>query len=145
MSGLGKQSKIKKEKTAVDKTVPPPPSVAAAEGPTTEETVAFPTFCVIEGHEAQVVQREVRLDQSGQLVEFAIMLQMRPEGDDAWMEVERVDCAHGEVHVDQTGKDGVVVKNHAIVPPACRSDLDKALKWACDYIWDIEERTVTWA
>lgn len=96
--------------------------------------------------EGQVVQRYVRIEQTGELVEFAIMLQVRPaDTDEAWIDVERVDCAHDFVHVDRCSKDGTTRKETNVVPPGVRGDLDAAVRWAEDYIWSIEERMGSWS
>lgn len=123
-----------------------PSPVCAPEGPTIADETCYPTWSSIEGLEAQVVVRTVRLEQGGVLTSFAVMLQVRSEGtDEGWMDVERVDCAHGEVHVDLYRQNGAKEKSRDLVPLECRSNLDKALTWAMDYIWDIERRTIGWA
>jgi hypothetical protein len=145
----GKQAERKREKQVVDLSIQPapdPPPIVIPAGLTTEDEAVLPAWSCIEGWEAQVVQRTVRSVQTGQLTDFAVSLQTRPEGsDEGWSDVERVDCAHGSgVHVDQYKADGTKKKVHEVVPDDCRKSLDKALTWALDYIWDVERRTTGW-
>lgn len=84
--------------------------------------------------EVQVVSRR-RVDPStDRLVDFAVVLQLRPAGDDAWIDELRVDCEHGFVHVDRN-RGGRTVKDDTSVPPECRNNLDLAYGWAQDLIW----------
>ena len=123
----------------------PDPPVVETSVPTDEDETVFATLSCIDGMEAQVVTRTVRARQTGELVEFAIMLQVRDEGtEEAWCDVERVDCAHGQVHADRYTKGGTKYKDYHVVPQGCQDDLDAALKWATDYIWDVERRTTGW-
>jgi hypothetical protein len=79
-----------------------------------------------------------RAAEGGQLVDFAVCLQARdPEADEGWIDLERVDTAHGHVHVDKSDGNGKFVKDFTIVPADCRKDLDKAYKWASARIWTI--------
>lgn len=90
--------------------------------------------------EVQLVQRVRRYPESGRLVDFCVSIQTRDaDVDEGWCDVERVDCAHGVVHVDRDAG-GASEKDTDSVPPDVRDDLDKAYAWALDYIWDVEEK-----
>jgi hypothetical protein len=121
------------------------PPWGSDEGETFEEDDVQPTFSPVDGYEAQVVIRRKRYVSGGELRGFAAMLQVRQEGaDDGWVDVERIDTAHGMVHIDRTTADGAPVKDTAKVPARCRANLDAALRWASDYIWDLEARFTGW-
>lgn len=120
----------------------PPPALDGS--PAAEEVLILPTYCPEPGLEAQVVQRVKRADHSGQLQEFAIMLQVRGLRSGLWLDVVRVDCAHGSApHIHRFHRDGREMKSADTVPPECR-ELDPALKWATEYVWDIERRIAEW-
>lgn len=94
-----------------------------------------------EDHEAQIVVVTYRRNRGGKLEEFAVMLQIRrADTDEGWIDVERIDFAHGTVHVDRYDGDGNKTKDYDAVPPECRDDHDAALRWALGYIWDLERR-----
>lgn len=112
--------------------------------PTQDTHDIFPIPCPIKSHEAQIIKREKRIEQTGQLSEFAIMLQIRADDADDWLDVARVDCAHGSVHVDRCSRSGVQTKDEGIVPSRCKTDLDAALKWAVTHIWDTDGRLNEW-
>jgi hypothetical protein len=85
----------------------------------------------------QIVDRQVRAEPGGQLVDFAVVLQGRSEGtDEAWGDVARVDCSTGYVHVDEGDKK----HDSSFVPPECKTDLEAARRWALGYCWDVDER-----
>lgn len=141
------RGKLQNQRGLVDGTIQPEPEEIA---PTyaDSDVVADVKAHLIPGFgdwEVQIVERTVRLAESGQLVEFAAMIQVRAEGtDDDWVDVERVDCAHGHVHVDQFDSSGKQTKNERVVPEECKTDLDRARVWGSDYIWDIETRMRGW-
>jgi hypothetical protein len=112
--------------------------------PSTVIVLVHPIAGHAENYEGQVVQRMRRANPSGELLEFATMLQVRAEGADGWNDVVRVDCSHGFVHIDRYRPDGTSMKDEASVPTECRDDLDAALKWANDFVWDLEERFGEW-
>lgn len=145
MSGRSLQGKRKSQHRASDMSAPLAPDIAPYVGPTTEhEDVIFAGQ--INGYDLQVVSRTVRADQGGRLVDFAVCLQARAaDADEGWAEVERVDCAHGFVHVDRLDADGRAIKDKDLVPGDCRTDLDRAMTWAHRYIWDIQARMTGWA
>jgi hypothetical protein len=122
----------------------PPDEPPQAPGTTWDTHNVYPVWAG-EEFEAQIYQREKRDAQTGQLVNFAVGLDVRPAGgDEAWVQVERVDVAHGFVHVDRYTRDGQQAKVTDIVPPECENDLDAALQWAIDYVWDVERRMARW-
>jgi hypothetical protein len=112
--------------------------------PTWEDEVVQPAFCHIDGCETQVVTREVRSQSTGELKDFAVILNIRETGAAEWHEVERVDCAHGSAHVHRMTNKGTEVKDESVVPSSCRQNFDGAYGWALDYIWDMEERLKSW-
>lgn len=90
-------------------------------------------------------QRENRDDQTGELMNFAVGFSVRPAlSEEDWVQVVRVDVAHGFVHVDHYRRDGERSKCTECVPERCKNDLDAALKWAIDFVWEIEERMSEW-
>ncbi len=119
---------------------PPPPDEPCSEKP----PLVLPTYCPLDGFEAQVVLRETRSDRSGQLVKFAIMLEVREIDRGLWLDVIRVDCSHGFVHVDKYDRAGNKRKDVSQVPPDCRDELDRARRWATDYVWHVEGRLAEW-
>lgn len=96
--------------------------------------------------EVQVVQRVRRNPESGRLVDFCVSIQVRDLGaDEGWCDIERVDCKHGFVHVDRQSPGGETTKDVNSVPAGVGDNLDKAYVWACDYVWEVEERLRGWA
>ncbi len=148
MAGLDKKSKRKGRTHAVDMSArpePPPDEPMGEDEPSDENQTVYPVYSCVDGYEAQVVTRERRLRKNGKLVAFAAMVQVRGQGEEAWMDVERVDCAHGQpVHVDRYDRKQKQHKNKQVVPPECRENLDSGLRWALDYIWDVEGRLTGW-
>jgi hypothetical protein len=144
MSGKSKQDKKKAELRATDMSLdPPPPQWAAArqldDGVTDEEV--FPVWRAEGEQEVQIVQRVVRDPGTNRIRDFAVMIQVwDPDTDDAWCDLERIDCAHDMVHIDRVLSNGEVVKDVTSVPTDCRDNLDRAYDWALTYIWSIEER-----
>jgi hypothetical protein len=122
-----------------------PPENRYPPGETYEEVKKFPVAGHAKGHEGQVVQRSIRAQPTGQLTDFAIMLQIRQSEAETWEDVVRVDRAHGEVHIDRYRHDGTHAKDGDSVPPQCRDSLDAALTWATSYVWDLEGRYSEWA
>jgi hypothetical protein len=95
--------------------------------------------------EAELYQREKRDEQTGQLLDFAVGLAVRPaDTDEDWVQVVRVDVAHGFVHVDRYSRDGTKAKVTGCVPEECARDIEAARAWAVNYVWDIEERMAAW-
>ncbi len=150
MTGRSKQDKRKRDAHAADLTQPPPPPGWVkhweASKPEWDDEQTVPIPLPGSGQEAQVVQRIRRHPQSGRLVDFAVSVQIRDAGtDDGWCDVERVDCKHGYVHVDQGDTCGGSRKDESCIPPGVGDDLDKALTWALGYVWDIDDRLKGWA
>lgn len=78
------------------------------------------------------MQRETRRESNGELLDFAVILQVSRSGND-WDDLVRIDTAHRVVHVHQMG----VERNTAIVPRECRHNIDLAWEWAKNYAWDL--------
>ncbi len=89
---------------------------------------------------AQIVQRETRMGSNGQLVDFAVILQVSRNGSD-WEDLVRIDTAHRFVHVHQP-EVGRNEHNTALVPRECRHDIDLAWEWAKNYAWDQATREI---
>lgn len=129
-------------------TPPPPPAwvlETADAGPTIEVCNVIPAWSPDAGLEVQIVQREVRTETSGQLVEFAVQIEAREVGGTDWSLVVRVDTAHEHVHCDR-GVRGTKAeeKDEETVPLECRESLDTALSWALDYVWNVQLRIEEW-
>lgn len=86
---------------------------------------------------AQIVQRETRLESNGQLVDFAVILQVSRDGG-RWEDLVRIDTSHRFVHVHHL--DGAHDAN--VVPRECRRDIDLAWAWAKNYAWDQASREI---
>ena len=143
----GKASQLHRTQRAVDKSLPPSPrpwvQANLDSSPSDDEHTALP-FYVNEEWEGQVYQR-TRINATGRLVDFATAVQLRRAGsDDGWIDIERVDCAHGEVHIDRSLPNGTTAKDSTKIPADCRDNLDRAFKWATDYVWDTGERLRPW-
>ena len=80
---------------------------------------------------AQIVQRETRRESNGQLVDFAVILQISMNGHN-WNDLVRIDTAHRFVHVHQLKIEGIE-HSTAFVPRECRHDIDMAWEWAKNY------------
>lgn len=146
VSGKSKQDKKKRDAHVADLTQPPPPAEwvddQEASDPAWDDTQLFPLpgFSL----DVQIVQRLRRHPQSSQLVDFCVSIQVREPQDEAWCDIERVDCQHGYVHVDRQAPGGSSTKDVDCVPAKARDNLDQALAWSLDYIWDLEERLKGW-
>lgn len=139
----GKTAERHRQHHLVDKSgdIPRPPWVEAFEAsqPEWDETEVFP-FYVNEEWDGQVYQRVRRHPDTRQVVDFAAAIQMQPAGtDEGFVDVARIDCAHGEVHI-HSGSGEKAARDSAGVPPDCRENLDRAHMWALDYVWDIPAR-----
>ena len=89
---------------------------------------------------AQMVHRETRREPNGQLVDFAVILQISRNGSD-WDDLVRIDTAHRFVHVHHPGS-GHEDHDTAVVPRECRQDIDLAWEWAKNYAWDQAMREI---
>lgn len=150
MSGKGKQDRDKRDRRAKDMSIDPAPpawvSEREASDPSWNENIASPVYVAGDSFEAQIFQRTRRNPSNGRLVDFAIGVQIRSAGtDEGWVDVVRVDCAVGAVHVDRCHPNGKTEKDFACVPKNCRDNLDKAFKWAQGYCWDTDVRLEEWA
>lgn len=150
MSGKGKQDKRKRDAHTADMTQHPPlpawVNQRQASRPEWDDTYVVPYPVPGSGKEVQIVQRTRRQPETGQLVDFAVTIQFREDGtDEGWCDIARVDCEHGYVHVDRMESSGASVKDRDCIPSGVGDDLDKALSWALDYIWDVDERLKGWA
>lgn len=147
MSGKSKQDKQKRDAHIADLTqLPDAPEWVqhqAASDTAWDDTTA--THVAGYQLDVQVVQRLRRHPQSSRLVDFCVSIQVREPDDEAWCDIERVDCQHGFVHVDRQAPGGTSTKDPDCVPASARENLDKALTWALDYVWDLEERLKGWA
>ena len=89
---------------------------------------------------AQIVRRETRREPNGQLVDFAVILQVSGCGGN-WDDLVRIDTALRFVHVHFPGAEGGT-HNAAVVPRECRHDVDLAREWAKNYAWDQAMREI---
>ena len=89
---------------------------------------------------AQIVQRETRRESNGELLDFAVILQVSRNGSD-WDDLVRIDTAHRLVHVHLPGAEGGS-HNAAVVPRRCRHDIDLAWEWAKNYAWEQATREI---
>ena len=89
---------------------------------------------------AQIVQREIRREPNGQLLDFAVLLQISRNGSD-WEDLVRIDTAHRFVHVHHPESED---RDHetAEVPRDCRHNIDLAWGWAKNYAWDLAMREI---
>jgi hypothetical protein len=141
MSGRSKQGRSKYNARSADLSVPLPRDLEEYDGDHVDISEDVVYAGEAGAYEMQVVVRSVRSQQNGQLVDFAACLQARlRDVDEGWADVERVDCAHGYVHVDRFDADGTPTKDATIVPAECKTDLDLAIVWATGYIWDLQSR-----
>jgi len=96
-------------------------------------------YCPDTGYEITFHFRLVRADQGSMLHEFAIMvLSRRADTEAQWVEVEKFDSSHGYVHRHRFRGAEYVIEEE-FVPIELREDLDEALKWAREYLWDKSE------
>jgi hypothetical protein len=148
-SGTKKQRLERLRRRRADMTNPAPPrswvAAQAASSDAWDESFSHPLPLLSAEWECQVYQR-TRLDpETGRLVDFATAIQVRSvDADEGWIDIERVDCAHGEVHVDRTGPNGKTQKDYECVPEDCRDNLDRAFRWGVEYVWDTEVRLKGW-
>jgi hypothetical protein len=106
----------------------------------------MPIAALVDGYEGQIVQRMVRAEPTGELLDLAVMLQVRSEGGAAWQDMVRVDRAHGDdLHVHRCRRDGTSVRDDDIIPAHCRKHHDDALNWALAFVWDLKGRFAEWA
>ena len=89
---------------------------------------------------AQIVQRETRRESNGELVDFAVILQISRNGIE-WDDLVRIDTSHRVVHVHQP-EVGSNEHNTSLVPRECRHDIDLAFEWAKNYAWDQANREI---
>lgn len=89
---------------------------------------------------AQIVQRETRRESNGQLIDFAVILQVSRSSND-WDDLVRIDTAHRVVHVHRPEAGGNV-HDTTLVPQECRHDIDLAWEWAKNYAWDQATREI---
>jgi hypothetical protein len=136
MTGLDKKSKRKGRDRAVDMSAQPEPpawvAARAASKPEWDARAVFPVFTDESlPFEAQIYQRTRRSPSGGPILDFAVGIQIRHrDADEEWIDVARVDCADGAIHVDRCRSDGDEFKDFEAAPSECRDDLDTAFKWA---------------
>ncbi len=149
MSGRSQQDQKKREARSADmgQSPAPPGWVKHQENsdPAWDDTAIVPVLWPSWDQELQIVQRTRRHPQTGQLVDFCVSIQIRGlDVDEGWCDIERVDCCHGYVHVDRQSVGGGLTMVEECIPHDARGDLDRALKWALDYAWNLDERLKGW-
>lgn len=84
---------------------------------------------------ARVTERFLRKD--GRIVDYALMLDARQDGED-WSEVARIDCCHAEVHIHQYYRSRPGTRD-VIRPIRSQEDVEDSVDSSLDLIfgnWD---------
>lgn len=99
----GKSAETHRKRHVADMSgeIPRPPWVDAYDASVPEWDVCdVIPFYVSAQWDGQVYQRVRRDPESNQVVDFAVAIQVQPAGsDEGWVDLARIDCAHGEVHI----------------------------------------------